>query len=273
MRGFRWLSARALPWERDLRRCSWQRRGEAPNVGDEAALLAPETLLEPFDPATLTPGERRRTLVIGADDPARRARLLAWGCGEALGGEVGIAELSARAERVCTAAQHLPRLLGYGRLTLDLMLRDASLGDASLRDASLRDASLRNASLSDASLGNVGPRGRRLGLHPREFALLWRLVECEGAPLSAAELIAHVWQLSFRPETNSLAVHVSRLRAKLAQAGLGTPLETVPGGSYRLRPAPASASTPASAPASVFAWNENALDAELGLREDASLLT
>ena len=253
MRGFRWLSARALPWERDLRRCSWQRRDQAPNAGDEAALLAPETLLEPFDPATLTPGERRRTLVIGADDPARRARLLAWGCGEALGGEVGIAELSARAERVCTAAQHLPRLLGYGRLTLDLMLRDASLGDASPSKA--------------------GPRGRRLGLHPREFALLWRLVECEGAPLSAAELIAHVWQLSFRPETNSLAVHVSRLRAKLAQAGLGTPLETVPGGSYRLRPAPASASTPASAPASVFAWNENALDAELGLREDASLLT
>ncbi len=231
MRGFRWLSARALPWELDLRRRDWRLRAGERVADDDSALLAIEFARAPFDPAWLTPSERRRSMIVGADDPARRARLLAWGCGDALSGDVDIEELAARAERVCTLAQCLPRLLAYGRLTLDLMLRDARLG------------------------------GRRLGLHPREFALLWRLIEAEGSPLSADELIAHVWQLSLRPETNSLAVHISRLRKKLALAGLGTPLETHSGGSYRLRPA------------SAFAFHENALDADLRLREDDCLMT
>lgn len=231
MRGFRWLSARALPWERDLRRCAWRLRTGARIAADDAVLLAVETPLARFDPAWLTVSERRRLMVVGADDPARLADLFAWGCGDALASDVDIGELAVRAHQVYRLAQYLPRLLAYGRLTLDLMLRDAKAG------------------------------GSRLGLHPREFALPWRLIEAEGSPLSAAELIAHVWQLTFRPETNSLAVHISRLRRKLAQAGLGAALETVPGGSYRLRPAPA------------FDWGKNALDADSGLREDAYLMT
>ncbi len=229
MRGFRWLLAHAVPWERDLRRCNWQLRADPRNSDDDAVLIAPECRGAPFDPSWLSAYERRRTLVVGADDPVRRARLLAWGCGDVLRSDVSIDELSVRADRVRVLAQCLPRLLKFGRLSLDLMLRDARHG------------------------------GRRLGLHPREFALLWHLIEAEGAPLCAAALTARVWQLSFRPETNSLAVHISRLRKKLALVGLAASLETVPEG-YRLRQA------------SVFAFGEIALDANSRLREDIGLL-
>ncbi|MDE2436703.1 MAG: winged helix-turn-helix domain-containing protein, partial [Sphingomonadales bacterium] len=69
---------------------------------------------------------------------------------------------------------------------------------------------------------------------PREFDLLWRLAEAPGSAVSAEALLNDVWRLSFRPETNSLAVHVSRLRAKLRLAGLDGLIETLPDGSYRL---------------------------------------
>jgi DNA-binding response OmpR family regulator len=75
--------------------------------------------------------------------------------------------------------------------------------------------------------------GRRLGLHPREFALLWRLAECPGEDVSCAALVSDVWRLAARPETNSLAVHVSRLRAKLRVAGLDGMLASTAEG-YRL---------------------------------------
>ncbi len=75
----------------------------------------------------------------------------------------------------------------------------------------------------------------RLGLHPREFALLWRLAENPGVPVPPGILLSEVWHLAHRPETNSLAVHVCRLRAKLAGAGLADLLHTSPGG-YLLSP-------------------------------------
>ena len=57
---------------------------------------------------------------------------------------------------------------------------------------------------------------RWLALHPREFGVLWRLAECPGRRVSRAQLLRDVWRLNHDPETNSIAVHVSRLRSKLA---------------------------------------------------------
>jgi two-component system, OmpR family, response regulator len=108
---------------------------------------------------------------------------------------------SAKSKRACSVL--LPRELAAGPLRLDLLARDAFSG---------RQA---------------------LGLHPREFALLWRLAEARGAAVCGQDLLREGWRLSFRPETNSLAVHVSRLRAKLRLAGAGGLIETVPFG-YRL---------------------------------------
>jgi DNA-binding response OmpR family regulator len=75
---------------------------------------------------------------------------------------------------------------------------------------------------------------RKLALHPREFALLWRLADAPGTAVAKRVLLAEVWRLGYVPDTNSLAVHVFRLRAKLAGAGLKDLVQTVPEGGYRL---------------------------------------
>ena len=82
--------------------------------------------------------------------------------------------------------------------------------------------------------GQVGERW--LALQPREFALLWRLAESGGAPVSRRVILRDVWRLSHDPETNSLEVHISRLRSKLAPSGLQEMLRTEAGGGYTLVP-------------------------------------
>lgn len=98
----------------------------------------------------------------------------------------------------------IPRFREAGELTLDLFHRDGRVAD------------------------------NWLGLHPREFELLWRLAEEPGQPISRMRLLADVWRLNFDPETNSVAVHVARVRAKLAPFGLTDILVTHPGGGYLL---------------------------------------
>ncbi|RIV85211.1 winged helix family transcriptional regulator [Aurantiacibacter zhengii] len=75
---------------------------------------------------------------------------------------------------------------------------------------------------------------RWLGLHPPEFALLWRLTETPGERVTPKQLIEDVWRMLHEPETNSVEVHVSRLRAKLALAGCEALVATAPEGGYRL---------------------------------------
>lgn len=75
---------------------------------------------------------------------------------------------------------------------------------------------------------------RWLGLHPREFEVLWRLAEQPGIPLTRKQLLADVWRITFEPETNSVAVHVARIRAKLQPFGLASMLVTHAAGGYYL---------------------------------------
>lgn len=77
--------------------------------------------------------------------------------------------------------------------------------------------------------------GRWLALHPREFALLWRLAETPGQTVSQRTLLADVWRLSFEPGSNRVAVHIARLRRKLAIVGLEQLIVT-DGAGYRLEP-------------------------------------
>jgi DNA-binding response OmpR family regulator len=98
----------------------------------------------------------------------------------------------------------IPRFREAGDVTLDLFHRDARVDD------------------------------RWLGLHPREFELLWRLAEQPGKQLTRRQLLADVWRISFEPETNSLAVHVARVRAKLEPFGLARIVATHPEGGYFL---------------------------------------
>lgn len=76
--------------------------------------------------------------------------------------------------------------------------------------------------------------GKWLGLHPREFELLWRLAESPRQRLSRKRLLAEVWRLDHDPLTNRVEVHVARLRAKLRTFGLTWLVATHPAGGYLL---------------------------------------
>lgn len=73
-----------------------------------------------------------------------------------------------------------------------------------------------------------------LHLHPREFGLLWRLAETPRTRLTRTTLLRDVWRLRHEPETNTLEVHVFRLRRKLSAYGVEHLVVTDPAGGYRL---------------------------------------
>lgn len=235
MRQFRWHAADPIPPGSDLRRLGWQLL-EAPGAcgdGESRPLLVrPEGLVfgEWLKLAGATPDERKWIVLVDVADAQERARLLRLGFGDALSRGVSLDELEQRVLRAAEQARALPRSRRHGRLRLDLLARDAYVA------------------------------GRAVGLHPREFALLWRLADSPGDPVGPGELLGDVWRLAFRPETNSLAVHVSRLRAKLRLSGVDGMIETMPDGAYRLiTPLP---------PALPLPGGNLALDAHLRLRKE-----
>lgn len=148
---------------------------------------------------------RKHIMVTGVERAEERAELLQIGFGDALPREVDIGELEARARRVAESSSWLPRHRDVGPLKLDLLAREAFGFD------------------------------RPLNLNPREFALLWRLAESVGQSVSKQSLVQDVWRMGFVPETNSIAVHMSRLRRKLSFVGLAGVIETSSPG-YRLSP-------------------------------------
>jgi len=188
VRVFCWLNENELPPAMDLRDCGWhllptrKRRSECVALADAAAM--DEASWQRFV-TRYGHEDRRLIMLLGIAQPGDRARLLRLGFGEVLGMQLELRELEARALRLTELENMLPRFRQVGQLRLDLLAREAFVA------------------------------GEALGLHPREFGLLWRLSDKPGKPLCKRRLIEDVWHLRFVPETNSLAVHVSRLRSKL----------------------------------------------------------
>jgi DNA-binding response OmpR family regulator len=73
--------------------------------------------------------------------------------------------------------------------------------------------------------------GTPLALTRKEFGVLERLAAADGAPVSAEELLEHVWDAHADPFSNTVAVTIGRLRRKLGDPAL---IETVVGVGYRL---------------------------------------
>lgn len=202
---FGWIAEHREPPPRwDLRRIGWTLSADAAD--------GQLHLIDARAAAAAPEGDRSLCLFVGVDCSRERARLLDAGCGDALPANVDLPELAQRARRIAEASARLPRWRHAGPLTLDLLRRDARAGE------------------------------RWLALHPREFELLWRLAERPGEPVSRARLLREVWRIDFEPGTNSVEVHVSRLRSKIATAGFAGLIETHPPAGYRIaasRDAPA----------------------------------
>jgi DNA-binding response OmpR family regulator len=86
----------------------------------------------------------------------------------------------------------------------------------------------------DAARRTVTVSGTALDLTTREFALLRYLMAHSGEVLPAERLLDHVWDESIDPFTNTVRVTISKLRKKLAEAGLRDAIDTVVGSGYRL---------------------------------------
>lgn len=203
---FCWMASDIIPVQLDLRRCGWKlsacvQPGKACIGVFHAA--GPDRAAWMGALAAIPREIRKHVLVTGIELPNERAALLQLGFGDAVSREAGLNELEARAARIGETAQRLPRQRQVGALKLDLLAREAFGFEKSLN------------------------------LNPREFALLWRLAEGLDHMVSKQSLIQDVWRMGFVPETNSIAVHMSRLRRKLAVGGLAGMIQTVPGG-YRL---------------------------------------
>jgi DNA-binding response OmpR family regulator len=88
---------------------------------------------------------------------------------------------------------------------------------------------------------DAGRREAKVGdtevqLAPKEFDLLWELLDHRGLVLTRDQLLERVWGYTFAGDTRTVDVHVRQLRRKLGDA---SPIVTVWGVGYKVSPAPA----------------------------------
>ena len=88
----------------------------------------------------------------------------------------------------------------------------------------------------DLSQGTAERAGRPLALTGYEFRILAALMRNRGRLVTYAQLAEAVWSADGGPGSNSLEVHVSRIRQKLEAGGEPRVVHTVRGIGYRFSP-------------------------------------
>src|SRR5437667_7126529 len=86
----------------------------------------------------------------------------------------------------------------------------------------------------DAGRREVHVDGKEVQLAPKEFDLLWELLDHRGLVLTRDQLLERVWGYTFAGDTRTVDVHVRQLRRKLGDA---SPIVTVWGVGYKVSPA------------------------------------
>ncbi len=86
----------------------------------------------------------------------------------------------------------------------------------------------------DAGRREVQVDGEEIQLAPKEFDLLWELLDHRGLVLTRDQLLERVWGYTFAGDTRTVDVHVRQLRRKLGDA---SPIVTVWGVGYKVAPA------------------------------------
>jgi DNA-binding response OmpR family regulator len=94
----------------------------------------------------------------------------------------------------------------------------------------------------DAGRREARVDGTEVQLAPKEFDLLWELLDHRGLVLTRDQLLERVWGYTFAGDTRTVDVHVRQLRRKLGEA---CPIVTVWGVGYKVsaepRPGPGTA--------------------------------
>src|SRR5438034_2088380 len=88
--------------------------------------------------------------------------------------------------------------------------------------------------LVDAGRREVRVGEEEIQLAPKEFDLLWELLDHRGLVLTRDQLLERVWGYTFAGDTRTVDVHVRQLRRKLGDA---SPIVTVWGVGYKVSPA------------------------------------
>ena len=83
----------------------------------------------------------------------------------------------------------------------------------------------------DAGRREVTVAGEEVQLAPKEFDLLWDLLDHRGLVLTRDQLLERVWGYTFAGDTRTVDVHVRQLRRKLGEA---CPIVTVWGVGYKV---------------------------------------
>jgi two-component system, OmpR family, alkaline phosphatase synthesis response regulator PhoP len=85
----------------------------------------------------------------------------------------------------------------------------------------------------DAGRREVKVGDEEIQLAPKEFDLLWELLDHRGVVLTRDQLLERVWGYTFAGDTRTVDVHVRQLRRKLGDA---SPIVTVWGVGYKVAP-------------------------------------
>jgi DNA-binding response OmpR family regulator len=86
----------------------------------------------------------------------------------------------------------------------------------------------------DAGRREARVNEEEIQLAPKEFDLLWELLDHRGLVLTRDQLLERVWGYTFAGDTRTVDVHVRQLRRKLGDA---SPIVTVWGVGYKVSPA------------------------------------
>jgi DNA-binding response OmpR family regulator len=115
-----------------------------------------------------------------------------------------VARVKAILRRSSDKSQRAGGVLRHGELVLDAGRRECHVGDQEIR------------------------------LAPKEFDLLWELLDHKGLVLTRDQLLERVWGYTFAGDTRTVDVHIRQLRRKLGDAA---PIVTVWGIGYKAAPA------------------------------------
>src|SRR4029077_1717782 len=110
------------------------------------------------------------------------------------------------------------------------ILRRASPERRQIESKQIRHGDL----LIDAGRREVKVGAEEIQLAPKEFDLLWELLDHRGLVLTRDQLLERVWGYTFAGDTRTVDVHVRQLRRKLGDA---SPIVTVWGVGYKVSPA------------------------------------